>query len=40
MANMDETPIYLNMFTSPTVQTIGSKLLIIEHKDKNIKEQQ
>ena len=34
-ANMDETPLYLNMSTSTTVQTIGSKQLILEHKDEN-----
>ena len=25
MTNMDETPIYLNMLTAITVQTVGSK---------------
>ena len=34
-ANMDETPLYLNMSTSTTVQTIGSKQLILEQKDEN-----
>ena len=38
MANMDETPIYLNMHTSTTVQVIVSKKLVLEHKDKNTKE--
>ena len=30
MANMDETPIWLNMPTSTTVQIIGSKKVNIE----------
>ena len=40
MANVDESLIYLNMPITATVQSIGSKKLILEHKDKKIEEQQ
>ena len=34
MANMDETPKYLNMPTSPTVKQLDQRKFILEHKDK------
>ena len=33
IANFDETSIYLNMYTSKTVQIIGKGKLLLEHKD-------
>ena len=37
MASKDDAPIYLNMPTCATVETIDQRKLILEHKDKKLK---
>ena len=37
MANIDETPLYSNMCTSTTVQTIRSNKVILKHKKNKVK---